>query len=46
MKYLALALLVALAGCSTFKMGTVLYLPHGQAGTLIVAPPAAASAAQ
>jgi hypothetical protein len=44
---LGATLLLALAGCSSFRMGTVLFLPHGQAGSLMVAPPdAGASAAK
>lgn len=30
MKYLVLILALLLAGCESFKLGSVCYLPHGQ----------------
>jgi hypothetical protein len=44
MKYLIVAALVTLAGCSSFKMGTAVYIPHGQVGTVSVGPAASAPA--
>jgi hypothetical protein len=32
--------IVLLSGCSSFKLGAVCYIPHGQQGACQVAPPA------
>lgn len=32
------AILAPLAACSSFKMGTAVFIPHGQYGTVIVGP--------
>lgn len=37
-KLFVLSLLATLTGCSSFRLGTVLYCPHGQACELAVAP--------
>lgn len=34
----ALALVAALSGCSSFKLGAVCYIPHGAVGGCQVAP--------
>ena len=46
MTRLAIILAAALlAGCSSFKMGALVYIPHGQQAEVRVGPPAAAQAA-
>lgn len=42
-RIIALVLLVVLAGCSSFKLGTVLYVPYGQQAELKISPPAVAA---
>lgn len=37
------AVVLLLAGCSGFKLGTMVYLPHGQVGTVSVMPPEVAA---
>lgn len=44
MRYLTLILCLLAAGCESFNLGAVIYIPHGQTGTVSVAPPGAASA--
>lgn len=39
------SLLLLLGGCSSFKLGTVAYIPYGQVGTVSVAPPGSAASA-
>lgn len=47
MRFLVLIPLALLAGCSSFKLGAIVYVPHGQSATVSVQPPAtAASQAQ
>lgn len=45
MKTIIILAAALLAGCSSFKLGGVCYIPHGQQGQCSVAPPAAAPAA-
>jgi hypothetical protein len=39
---IALTLAALLAGCSSFKLGTMLYVPNGQTATMSVGPAASA----
>jgi uncharacterized lipoprotein YmbA len=38
-QFFILAAALVLAGCSSTKLGTMLYCPHGQACELTVSPP-------
>jgi hypothetical protein len=41
-RLLIISAAILLAGCSTFKLGGMLYCPHGQVCEASIAPPAAA----
>jgi uncharacterized lipoprotein YmbA len=41
-RILIIAALLVLAGCSSFKLGTMLYVPHGESASLTVGASASA----